>query len=541
MKQYLIYIICCILGFYANAQEEFHVFSKNDAKTPGSERGDGSLKAPWDLQTALSQTPEVVKPGAVIWLHEGIYNGRFISTLKSLEPNTYVTVSGYKNDKVVLNGNVTSDRDVVLDVKGKQVIFKDFDVTWLGDFSRNETDSNFETSVGIRHLSGENCKFYNLKIYNIPGLGFGSWKHAAGSVIENCMIYNNGYIAKDGKGRGEGIYVQNKSDEVRLIKRNIIFNNYYKGIEVWSAGKNADFQYVKHITLEDNIIFNSGSPSGRFLDNVIVASNDRNGINVASNISVINNVLYHNTQQDNGRIIGDAPALTLGFHKNAPIEDVVVDGNIIVGGYNGLRILEAKTLQFTNNIVHTGIVQIGPTVSNHFRGWNSNGNVIYSRLKQPFRIPKVKDHSLESWTSNFNLDKQSQLIAITNFNLDPVVHLSQHSQHKNKYNLALFNAEGNAVTVDFSAYDIAANSGFKLYDVENPEVVLKSGKLSEDLKISVPMKLTKIEKPRHNTKAKKTLSNFGVFMVEFDVEQVEISEDKKKDNAIKRFFKWLGF
>ena len=512
MKQFLYYITFCLIGLNLNAQQEFHVYPKEGQDIRGSVNGDGSLAHPWDLQTALSQKSDVVNSGDTIWLHEGVYHGRFICSLESLIPNTYITVAAFKNDRVVLNGNVSSPRNTVLEVKGQQVIFKDFEVTWLGDFSRDENDSNFELCGGIRHLTGANCRFYNLKIYNNPGLGMGSWKHGAGTIIENCMIYNNGYMSKDGRGRGEGIYVQNKSDEPRLIRRNIIFNNYYKGIEVWSAGKRAETEYVKYITLEDNIIFNSGSPSGRFLDNVIVASNDRNGINIAKHISVLNNVFYHNTSQPDGNMWGDAASLTLGFIPKAPIEDVIVDGNTIIGGYNGLRLLEAKSLQFTNNIVHTGIVQVGPSISNYFKDWNVNTNTIYSRLKAPYRIPRVKDHSLDSWKNSFKLDTDSQLTHISKFDLNPVLHISRHSQDKNTFNLALFNKDGNEVDVDFSVYGISAKQKYRIYDVENPKVVLKSGTLPDDYRVSFPMQLSEIERPLHNTKAKKTLSNFGVLL-----------------------------
>lgn len=540
MKYLLILLFSIGISFVGKAQEEFHVFPKNHNETPGTENGTGSIDQPWDLQTALSQQPDRVNSGDTIWLHEGIYNGRFVSTLESLETNKYITVSAFKNDKVVLNGNIASTRNAVLEVKGKQITFKNFHITWLGDFSRDEKDSNFEVCVGIRHLTGENCRFYNLRIYNNPGLGFGSWKHAAGSVIEDCMIYYNGFIAKDGKGRGEGIYVQNKSDQKRLIKNNIIFNNYYKGIEVWSAGKKADFQFVKNITLDHNLVFNSGTPSGRFFDNVIVASNDRTGLNRAHNIKVLDNVFYHNTRQDNGNLFGDAPSLTLGFVQKAPIEDVIVDGNIIVGGYNGLRLLEAKSIQFTNNTVHTGIVQVGPSISKYFQDWNVNGNIIYTALKKPYRIPRVQDHSLESWKSNFKLDQDSQVVEISNFNLENILHVSQNSQNKNKFTLALFNAEGKEVTVDFSEYNITGKQTFKIYDLENPKVVLKTGALSEDFKVTFPMQLSEFEKPLHNSLAKKTLSNFGVFSIEFESQKVAETSTKKL-NFFDRFLGWLGF
>ena len=389
-------------------------------------------------------------------------------------------------------------------------------------------------------LKGENCRFYNLKIYNNPALGIGSWKHSAGTIIENCTIYNNGFVAKNGKGRGEGIYVQNKSDELRLIKNNIIFNNYYKGIEVWSSGKRATLQVVKNITLEGNIVFNNGSPSGHFYDNVIVASNDKNGINVAKNISLLNNVLYHNTTQNNGNIYGDASSLTLGFIAQAPIENVIVDRNIIVGGYNALRILQAKSLRFTNNKIHTGIIQVGPSVADYFADWTFNSNTIYSSLKKPFRVPRVKDYSLDEWQSKFRLDSNSSLNKLSDFDLENVLQVTRHSQDKYKFNVALFNAEGSDVTVNFSEYNINPQMAYTIYDVEHPNVVLKKGVLTEDYKITFPMQLTEFEKPLHNSKAIKSIANFGVFVVEFETQKtVQITE--KKPNMFERLMKWLGF
>lgn len=540
MKHFLTIVFSICISLIGYAQQEFHVFPKDHVETPGTQSGTGSMANPWDLQTALRQNSKVVKSGDTIWLHEGVYNGRFVSALESVEPDQFITVSGYKNDKVILNGNVSSTRSAVLEVIGKQVIYKNFEVTWMGEFSRDENDADFQACGGIAHLRGENCRFYNLKIYNNPALGIGSWKHSAGSSIENCIIYNNGFIAKDGKGRGEGIYVQNKSEEVRLIKNNILFNNYYKGIEVWSAGKRATQQVVKNIALEGNIVFNSGTPAGRFYDNVIVASNDKNGINVAKDISILNNIFYHNTHQPNGNIYGDAPSLTLGFIAKAPIENVVVDGNIIIGGYNGLRILQAKSLRFTNNKIHTGIVQVGPSVSDYFPEWEFNSNRIYSSLKKPFRVPRVEDYALDTWQSKFNLDRDSSLSELSEFDLENVLSVARHSQNNNKFHVALFNAEGNNVTVDFSEYGINSQMAYTIYDVENSEVVLKKGVLAQDNKVTFPMQLTKFEKPLHNSEAKKTLSNFGVFVIEFENQRtVQVIDDKQ--NLIERFFKWLGF
>ena len=356
MKNIYFSILFIFTVVFSYAQQEFHVFPKNDSKTPGSETGNGSLQRPWDLQTALSQRSTVVNGKDTIWLHGGVYNGRFSSTLNSTVNNQYITVSAYKNDNVVLNGNVNSSQDETLKVRSTRVIFQNFEITWLGEFSRQlrKKEGLTRKVAGINHLSGKNCKFINLMIYNNPGLGFGTWKSTAGTLIANCYVFNNGVLTIEGRGSGEGFYVQNNSDtETRLLKDNIIFNNYYKGIEVWSASKHAKTDWIKNITLDNNVIFNSGLRSKyRTVDNIIVATDDRDGINIAKNISVKNNILYHNTNFKGNEVNGDAASLTLGFHKGAPIENVVVDNNIIIGRNNALRIA------FANSIIASTIASV---------------------------------------------------------------------------------------------------------------------------------------------------------------------------------------
>ena len=172
------------------------MFSKTDKINPGKASGDVSRANPWDLQTALSQSTKKVNDNDVIYIHKGIYNGRFTSTITVINKNTFITVRPYKKDKVVLNGNIVSKLGDVLEVKGGNVIFRDFEITFLEDFSRSVLDKDFQVVSGINHVDGEDCKFINLKIYNNPGSGIGSWKRTGGSIIDSCLIYNNGYMSK---------------------------------------------------------------------------------------------------------------------------------------------------------------------------------------------------------------------------------------------------------------------------------------------------------------------------------------------------------
>ena len=514
------------------AQKEFHVFPMEGKSIQGSPNGDGSLNNPWDLQTALSQSSERVNGGDIIWLHKGIYTGKFKSTLESTVKGKYISVVAYNNDKVVLNGNVDSNKNYVLEVNGSNVIYKNFEITFLGNFSRLNSDKNFRAVAGLNHMKGEDCKFQKLVIHNVPGSGIGSWKATGGSIIEDCMIYNNGYQGT--RGHGVGIYVQNESDKTRIIRNNIIFNNYYKGIEVWSATSGTKREFVKNVSLTDNIIFNNGAPTGRPWSNLIVASGDADGINVAKNIKVKDNVLYHNIDFTDFKNFGYGNSLTLGYTPKALVEDITVTDNVIIGRNNALNIMHAKSLVFESNIVYTGYVHLAtsslPALEMGHMSFNNNR--FHTRKTAGLRVLKHKDYKLSDWKTTFGIDENSEWKQLKDFQINPVLKVVELKTKKNHFNVGLLQKEGNDVTVDFSEFDIEEGTSYKIYDIENKNVVAKSGKISNDMKITFPMGLKAIEKPTHNTMATKTSSNFGVFRVEFET-------PKKKEGFFKRFFGWL--
>ena len=503
-----------ILGilFWCNhnfAQREYHVFPENDKKTSGTSLGDGSLQHPWDLQTALSQKAEVINGGDVIWLHKGVYNGRYISTLSSTIQGKHIIVMPFHDDKVILNGNVDSKRAYVLEVRGKQVTFKDLEITFLGEFSRNQKDANFQKVEGVSHSSGVGCKFINLIIHDNPGTGFGSWKQTADSEINGCIIYNNGYYSNK-RGSGVGIYVQNSSEKFRLIKNNIVFNNYYKGIEVWSDNRNAKEAYVKNIILDNNVIFNSALVTGVPKDNLIIATNDNSGTNIAQNIQVTNNILYHNTDYLKNELKSGFHSLTLGFNPKAPIENVVVKNNVILGQNDGVRIQYAKSLVFQNNIVYAGFVRFNKSFYPNFnsKGWDFSGNTYFTRRNKTIRIQSVEDFTLDEWSKKYGLGDRSTWKPVSEFNLKNVLNITPIDSKKNKYRVVLFNKKGEDVSVDFSAYGISKGTNFTIRDVEDYSKVLKSGVLGKDKTITFPMALN------HGDK-NKTLDNLGVFIIEF--------------------------
>ena len=529
--KHLISIFLLFIASLSFAQKEFHVFPKDAETKKGSPNGDGSFSRPWDLQTALSQSSERVNGGDIIWLHGGVYNGRFKSTLKSSN-SKFIIVSAYKKDKVVLNGNTNGESDQVLLVVGNKVVFKNFHITHLGLYSRIGSDPDFNVCSGVNHTGGV-AKFQNLSIYNNPGLGFGSWKSTGGSIIEDCLIYNNGSMGEK-RGSGEGMYVQNKSEDTRLIRNNIIFNNYYKGIEVWSASSGYDYQFVKNVDITDNILFNNGKPSGVNRDNIIIATNDGKGVNIAKNIKVKNNVMYHNIDFEDGKNYGYGTALAVGYRYTALVEDIVITDNVLLGRNNPLNLTFIKSLDFKRNIVYGGCVgthkiSLAALNSGEF---TLDDNRYFTRLKDLFRVEGDKNYDFLSWQKKFNTDIGSTRQKLSSFTIDPVLKVKPLITNANIFNVVLLDKNGKDVSVDFSAYNVAEGSKYKIYDIENRMVVAKSGKISKDMKITFPMGLEAFEKPLHNTIAEKSEDNFGVFRIEFE-------KPKKKKGFFSRLFGWL--
>ncbi len=515
MKQLFAITTGLFMCFFTQAQQEFHVFPN------ASTKGNGSFQNPWDLQTALSQKSDVVNGGDTIWLHEGVYDGRFVSTLQSTISNKNIIVASYKNDKVVLNGNIPSDKPSVFEVRGNNVSFRNFEITFIGTFSRAMADATFQKVDGINHLSGEDCEFINLKIHNNPGSGFGSWKMTGGTLIEQCRIFNNGYFSKV-RGSGAGIYVQNSSDKVRMIKNNLIFNNYYMGVEVWSAAKNAKEGYVKNISLKNNIIFNNGMPGGMHKNNLIVATDDKNGINRATRIVVENNVFYHNTDIANNKSSGDAGSLQLGANAKSPLQNVTVKNNIIIGGNNAFRLHTAENLTFDNNLVYGGYVHIYKDVINNMDTWAFNNNTYYSKNLRNFRVMDYKDFTFEQWKTEFRLDSNSQWKLNKDFSLQPILNINQNERNPSEFQITLFEMDGKDVEVDFTAYGIPENTIYAIKNIATDEII-KKGLLESTKKIPFPM-------GTYND----TNKNFGVYKIIFE------TEETAKESPFQKLLNWLG-
>jgi hypothetical protein len=274
------------------AQNVWHVKPYGGNLDYSTTTNDGkTFETAWTLHEALTDFHNVIDAGDIIYLHQSSgsitnYQGHFSCTLEgnSWNDDDFITIKSYPGEFATINGNIYDgsyslpggmDTNVIFWVYGKYVHFENFRVTCLGDFTRminnsacNANDTDFHGYTGVRHDPSffEPCRFVNMIVDNIPGVGFASWQETVDTEIYGCLMYYNGYmnslrancsIPWDAhndttvRGMENCIYTQNTeaNGETRLIKNNIFSNNYKSGIAILSANPSPLFLYFPTIIL----------------------------------------------------------------------------------------------------------------------------------------------------------------------------------------------------------------------------------------------------------------------------------------------------
>lgn len=214
----------------------------------GSADGDGSRERPLSLAAALVKEGPV-RPADTVWLMGGTYRGPFVSYLTGTEQEPIV-VRQLPGVRATIDSAPSSDP--ALYVNGAWTTYWGFEVTNSSPhlpFGYPGFDK-LTRGIGVE-VRGPHTKLVNLVVHDGAG-GFGIWSVAENAEAYGNIIYYNGYDSPD-RGHGHGIYVQNERGE-RRISENIIFSQFDHGIHAYGSS-NAS---LDHITLEGNIVFNSG-------------------------------------------------------------------------------------------------------------------------------------------------------------------------------------------------------------------------------------------------------------------------------------------
>ncbi len=600
--------------FYINIT--FAQYKEWHVTVTGLPTGNGTESNPWDLQTALSQPNTIVKPGDTVWLHGGVYLGRFVSSLNGSSIN-FITVSSYPGEWAVIDGNINplvgselyspinpcvnpsarglygieDDDDFIMTINDLEdlsfysesriaipnyvlkvtkgyVIYKDFEVSLMGNFNRIldtcNTSNGFVDLTGIDHsptnTSNNKCKFINLVVRNIPGSGIGSWKYTEDSEIYGCIISNNGFILYNDTnctsstntfrvfGKGPGIYTQNSSESlIRKIKNNFILNNYDSGALVWSATTNPTSNYIQNYEINDNVFLNNGNPGrahpvnvanfgGDSKPNLVIDSYSSNFFNHPTNIEVLNNVFYLNTRSSyiSGVRIGNSN--NVNIHNNYFFKGTAF-GSFLNSNFN---------LNVKNNFYLGKRIQIY-TQPNLYgtNNWDFNSNTWYSRDNDgsiPSYTKCYQDNlgirrTLAEFSTAYppesdQLTNSFRAKSVTAFgkyclqtyntsnspvfaNLNKIV---QNEYDSNKFYITLNNPTlVSSRVVSFNSFNIPNGQWYTIRDPQNYFNIISSGDYDTSIGINFPLNLTDFDMPLgfadHCTEH--TFAEISTFIVEF--------------------------
>ena len=281
----------------------------------GQQTADGSLSAPWDLQTALSKAA----PGDTVWLRGGDYKGRF-NCYASGTPVAPVIFRQYPGEHSRIQGPATEIGTITLQCHDD----------WFWGFEIYSTDANRVSSqagsfpTDIRRgpaiegaPDGSNCKLINMIIHDDFNSFFG--KQAANFEVYGSIFYYSGWDAPD-RGHGHGIYGQNSpATGTKQILENILFDSFAEGLQVYAEGGD----YLYNFDIRGNVVFNSGalSQTSGYTTNLMIGG----GVIPPKSVTLVDNFTYHSPD---ARRRGSARAVWLGSTEGC--SNMIVKNNWFV-------------------------------------------------------------------------------------------------------------------------------------------------------------------------------------------------------------------
>jgi hypothetical protein len=275
----------------------------------GSSSGDGSWAKPWDIGTAFAGADGRIVPGDTVWVRGGRYVGPFRSRLTG-RPDAPIIVRQYPGEHATLDNLSTTS--VTLHVTGQWGWYWGFEVA----------NSNPDRSVGAVRPNGvypsaPNNKFIDLVVHdNAVGVSFST--ESPNSEIYGCIIYNNGFVDST-RTAGHGIYAKNDGLYRKLIRDNIVFNQFRNGIQIFT---DSGSEQLRNFLLEGNVWFNNGTltSTNSSAVNILVG-----GKEVADQITIQHDMTYFSPGLDVRNV-------RIGYNNTLQNGSVTLGDNYFVGG-----------------------------------------------------------------------------------------------------------------------------------------------------------------------------------------------------------------
>ena len=245
--------------------------------TGGSASGDGSTGSPWDMPTALSGGNGAIHAGDTVWIRGGTYLAPFTSSLTGSAAASIV-VRAYPGERAIIDGvNVPNNGTEILTVDGAYTIF------WGLEITNRITQRTDTRHSGIYLRDGHDIKIVNNIIHD-TGMGIFGEPGAHNCEMYGNIIFNGGWQTAT-RSNGHSMYMKEDASGQKIIRNNIMFDMFGLGFHAYA---DAGTGPIDNMTIEGNIIFNSGTLSDIYTSsNILIGGED-----AADNIIVQNNYTY---------------------------------------------------------------------------------------------------------------------------------------------------------------------------------------------------------------------------------------------------------
>ncbi len=468
----------------------------------GTASANGSITAPWDLATALSQ-PHGVFPGDTIWLRSGTYRGDFVSNLAG-QPGKPVVLRQYRGERATIDGR--------LDIAGSYATYWDFEVMYSHLARISAIPGSDPADVPRENktvfITGPFIKVINLIIHDL-GDGLFSGVSAEGLEIYGTLLYNNGWQGPPGdRGNGHSLYLQNRLAQKRIID-NVMYNSFSSGLKV--GGSSAS--YLLNFWIEGNTSFSSGSSVRHVFGHSWNMHMEGAGNNMG-NAMFERNSFYHENGLDEAfrlNAAADPPGSGLTFRNN------IVQGMSVFNEWSGYVISGNKfTSGRTPVSGQSALLALRMVAGAPYSGhqWNNNAYAApASSPKVPFYLVPPGDlHNLATWRATTGYDLISTYLAGTFPGADIIVRPNQYEPGRAFITIWNWNAAP-TVAVDLSSV-LQPGDPYRMhhvYDVFGPPLL--SGVYAGS-PVSIPQTGFVPPPPIGNaTPAATTSPHFNVFLV----------------------------
>ncbi len=484
--------------------------AKNFYVSPsGSPDGNGKLKKPWDLQTALSQSRKV-KPGDTIWIRGGVYSGTATNGFNCSLSGTAdapITIRNYQGERAIINrGGVDPKGQAAMDVKGSYVII--WGLEFMNSYPERARISPFTGTVkawrgpGL-YVTASDCKIINCIFHDN---GSGIYDKADRTQIYGCLIFYNG-----NSGFEHGMYIGNNLG-TKVISNNLIFDNAGLGIQSYSANPTSQ---QKGIYIEGNASFNNGA----------ITLDDQNSTNIlvgaevgvsAERVSVLNNCIYDHASVASNKSKGLRLGQADQNNKDAVVRDnyIACKVPLVVQWWDHVE-LQRNTIYTPMTSVNLQM-QTGDSTASYL--WTNNVYVCGNGNGLAFNYNSSSGINNSSWRRMTGLDSDSHVIQTASLRPTGVkIFIRPNEYEAGRGHIIVFNWElDDWVNVDVSSLGLQIGDPYEVRDAQNYfESPLAKGTY-DGKPIRLPMNLKQVTAPIGNVERMPvhTAPQFAAFVIQ---------------------------